>query len=510
MSDGRELTINQQKITTPRTEINRTIKVGWQMFWDFWKSIKLSVTLFSVLIVACIIGTLIPQNVEQQVYTDKYGIGMAYLFHTIGLTNVYHCGWFTLLLIMLGVSTSVCATYRLKVVRRFMRQPAVIMDDHFYMHADTGIKLYTSMPLAESLKSTRHELQKHHFHVYEKKNGDGTYLYGSSGMTNQWGNLLIHFSVIVIMVGTLFGNTRISQFLSSYFVNGPLKGITSSVDGQYAFSTNMQINEGETQQVPHSGFQIRLNKFEVDFQKDGSMPKDFRSFVTVLENGKEISNPLIRVNQPLKYEGVKFFQSSYGQGQSLNRISLRIVDPANNQEIAKVGAQIGELMAIPGRPESFKIAQFLPDFALDPQMKPFSKSNEMNNPAFRLEEYSNGQMTQSTWIFPKISDFHAGKKTTYTYVVDSLEPSYFSVFQVVKDPGVPIVYLGFASLIFGTMLSLFRDHKRVWIKISANEKGSLIRMTGHANRRTDNRVPELDMIEETLKQLSKGKEQQYA
>ena len=106
-------------------------------------------------------------------------------------------------------------------------------------------------------------------------------------------------------------------------------------------------------------------------------------------------------------------------------------------------------------------------------------------------------MTNRTWIFPKISDFHAGKKLTYNYVVDALEPSYYSVFQVVKDPGVPIVYFGFASLIFGTILSLFRDHKRVWIKISANEKGSLIRMTGHANRRTDNKVPELDVIEET-------------
>ena len=93
------------------------------------------------------------------------------------------------------------------------------------MVADKGIKLYTSMPLTESLETTKTELKKHHFDVYERKNGDGTYLYGSSGMTNQWGNLLIHFSVIVIMVGTLFGNTRICQIFKRIFCQRSLKRI---------------------------------------------------------------------------------------------------------------------------------------------------------------------------------------------------------------------------------------------------------------------------------------------
>ena len=42
------------------------------------------------------------------------------------------------------------------------------------------------------------------------------------------------------------------------------------------------------------------------------MPKEYLSDLVVPENGREVLKKTIQVNDPLKFKGISFYQSSYG------------------------------------------------------------------------------------------------------------------------------------------------------------------------------------------------------
>lgn len=53
------------------------------------------------------------------------------------------------------------------------------------------------------------------------------------------------------------------------------------------------------------------NNFAVLYEKSGMEVKDYKSILRVVENGKTMATKTIEVNQPLKYKGYVFYQSSY-------------------------------------------------------------------------------------------------------------------------------------------------------------------------------------------------------
>ena len=58
-------------------------------------------------------------------------------------------------------------------------------------------------------------------------------------------------------------------------------------------------------------FEVRCDNFDVSFYDTG-MPKEFRSDLTILADGREALKQSIWVNDTLTFEGVTFYQSSYG------------------------------------------------------------------------------------------------------------------------------------------------------------------------------------------------------
>jgi cytochrome c biogenesis protein ResB len=58
-------------------------------------------------------------------------------------------------------------------------------------------------------------------------------------------------------------------------------------------------------------FTVKLDKFTADFHPGTMRPAKFVSEVTRLENGGE-AKVTIQMNEPMRYEGLTFFQASYG------------------------------------------------------------------------------------------------------------------------------------------------------------------------------------------------------
>lgn len=83
----------------------------------------------------------------------------------------------------------------------------------------------------------------------------------------------------------------------------------------------LTLSPGDGINLPNGGTMI-LNDFRFSRYDDGR-PKDWVSIVTITKDGKTIKDKFeIRVNKPLRYDGLTFYQSSYKE-----LLSLTLSDP---------------------------------------------------------------------------------------------------------------------------------------------------------------------------------------
>ncbi len=87
---------------------------------DTLASVKFAVGVVVVIAVACIAGTLLPQGADVAAYLRRYpgAAGRMELFGSLGLTHVFHSWWFIGLLCVLASTMMVCSSRRFNTVRR--------------------------------------------------------------------------------------------------------------------------------------------------------------------------------------------------------------------------------------------------------------------------------------------------------------------------------------------------------------------------------------------------------
>jgi len=183
------------------------------------------------------------------------------------------------------------------------------------------------------------------------------------------------------------------------------------------------------------------------------MPKEYLSNLVVLENDNEVVKKTIQVNDPLKFKGISFYQSSYGfippkPGES--KAELEIIPKGNGSEGFRVLVAEGETREIPGTGHRVHLVSFVPDFSLDKENRIISKSDQPNNPAVQVNIFQNGNLSFKGWSFLKYPDFHGSKDDAYRVKLLNYSGGRpYTGLQVVKDPGVWVVWTGFGLLIIG-------------------------------------------------------------
>ncbi len=274
-----------------------TSKRGFiESVWEFFCSLKLSISLLILLAVTSIIGTVIPQSPPRE-YLESISAAKIKLYSAMGFFDMYHSWWFILLLYLLTVNLIACSIKRLPRVWKFISEPTLIMDDglektlsltqHFKMEGD-----------AASLKDKMAAFLGGEFAapVIIEANGE-FHLFAQKAAYSRLGVYVVHLSIIIIFIGALIG---------SFF---GYKGYAQIEEG-----TSISAFENRKGTQTDLGFALKCEKFSVSFYDTGA-PKEFRSILTVLENGQPVPGyekiPVV-VNSPLTYKGVTFYQSSYG------------------------------------------------------------------------------------------------------------------------------------------------------------------------------------------------------
>jgi cytochrome c biogenesis protein len=421
-----------------------------QSLWDFFCSLKLSISLLICLATTSIIGTVIPQGPQQE-YLQQIGPTKLKLYSALGFFDMYHSWWFILLLYMLTVNLIACSVKRLPRVWKTIAEPNLIMDGAL----EKSLSLTHDFKLSGddiALKDKMAAFLKAEFATPVVTEADGVYhLFAQKTPYCRLGVYVVHASIIIIFIGAMIG----SLFGYKAFVN-----IVEGTDTATVYNPR-------TEKPIDLGFAVRCEKFSVSFYDTGA-PKEFKSILTVLEKGQPVAgytNIPIVVNSPLTYKGITFYQSSYGPA-GVYHFS---VTPRNGGAPLHVDARQGERVQLPDG-GYMQVLEAVPD------VSPFMP--QMSGAAAKIEAASPGGVPQQFVVFKNYPRFDEQRGGALVFAFEGMEEKSYTGLQVAKDPGVWVVWLGCTMMVIGICMAFFLSHKRIWIRV-AHKK---VTMGGSANK----------------------------
>ena len=245
------------------------------------------------------------------------------------------------------------------------------------------------------------------------------------------GTYLTHLSVLLILIGGLIG-------------------------ALWGFKGYVEITEGDTvdaiflnnpqQAMEPLGFQVQCDEFQVEFYPDGS-PREYVSTLTFLEGGRAVLDHVpLRVNHPISYKGLNFYQASYGVSM------LPIVEVREKGgKVASHTMQLrqGEAQPIPGTEVQLGFMQY-------------REAAHGHGEAILLVLFPPDSQPEGFWLLKRDSGKEDLQVGNFTFIFNDLEKKYYTGIQVTHDPGVSIVWVGCSLLVIGMVVTftLRRPPKR--------------------------------------------------
>lgn len=434
--------------------------------WDSFSSLRLSIGLLILLAVVSIFGTVIPQNASPEEYLRAYKVSTYKILKILGFLDMYHTPWFIFLLALLCLSLVACSLKRFRVTWKFFASPMERLEEGQWKAMGLKRRLAAQVPPDQALPLCQETLSRTFAVPKLLDKSVPPHLFAEKAKISHLGVYFIHGSILIILAGALIG-----LFLG-------FRGNLILEEGQA--TDRVILRNGREVQLP--GFQIGLDKFNVSFYPTGA-PKEFKSTVSILEGREKRVTEPIRVNHPLSYRGITFYQSTYGVS-GMKKAVLLVKDRQTGRETA-VTAQMGARTAIPGTAESFVLAQFVPDFqGMGPALQVLYFADEAKHENFLLLQR-----------YPEMSEKKSGR---YLLTIKEIEPRYYSGLQVTKDPGVWVVWAGCLLMILGFYLAFFMSHRRLWMRLTAKGGGSLVEIAGASHKDRLGFEKEFAKIEQAL------------
>lgn len=413
-------------------------------FIKFLTSLKFGIILFLIIAAYSIIGTVIPQGMEMEFYSQQYktfGSLMVFLqFDHVYSSAIYIAIIFVFIINLVGCTLNILPVQLKKTKSSYVPK-----------QGKNNENLYENWMNIDSVKEV---LKKKKFNIIDTDDG----AYAVKHRMGHVGSSVTHLGIVVIILGAVIGN----MFVKDGYVS---------------------LAPGETVDFNEFGFSLKLNDFYMDISDDGYI-NQYYSEITVYEDGKESKDKKIWVNNPLNINGMYFYQSNYGW--------------SNNMQIEDNEGKVLFESTLKDNPHAFYEPEnltiylygFFPDFSMDRSGNPITLSQNVKNPAYAVVLYNEEGYVDSFITPPGESIEYKDLKIKF---VDSV---LYTGLQYRQDFGYYPVLAGSIILTLGILLSFYFYPKYILIT-----SDSIIPVT------RQNIWGFTIKIKRILKDLNKGKEE---
>ncbi|HEX8815042.1 MAG TPA: cytochrome c biogenesis protein ResB [Terriglobales bacterium] len=434
--------------------------------WQTIGAIKTGVILLILTVIVAAAGTVILQRPATDIdeIQRAYSPQMLRLLDAVGLTDVFHAWWFVLLLALVSVSIIAASIQRFPNAWRFYSRPYKSPNDSFRK----ALAIQAQVPvdnedraLAVAEKAFNEAGWKPERIVRENSFS----LFGEKHRISEMAVYIVHASLLLIFVG------GIVDALTGW------RGYMALTRGSQ--SNQIELRNGDKRMLP---FAVRCNSAGQENYKDGS-PKRWWSDLTVIDGGNETYKKQIVVNDPLVYQGVRFYQASYGQTGKVDQLLLTasLTGSSETRDIALDG----ETPFVLDADTTVRLVEFIPDYTVS-DGRVYARSKDIENPAARLvvESKKLGK-SFDVWL-PPIPEVEHNADAPYQFQPRDVKLAYYTGLEVSHEPGQWAVWSGVVLMGLGLAFVFYLVHVRVWAAPVRQVDGSLVLwIGGTANRNQD-------------------------
>ena len=424
-----------------------------ERLWRFFISMRTGLWLILGLGLLSLVGTLVVQapagmSSDPEAYATwldtvrpKYG-GWTPVIDFLGFFSIFTSFLFKTISVLLTTSILACSVNRAPRLWKLAFHPRVRMGETFFTRAPLSASILVPADPEKAMEDVGEVLRSHRFRTIKDPDEGGLNLYADRFRWGPFGTVIAHVSFVVILLGFFLSTASGFGFKDEAFA-APV-------------GSRVEVGHG-------TGLSVEAKSFTDAYYADGS-PKDYASDLVLYKNGVVVDRQMVRVNHPLTWDGVSFYQSSFGVAAA-----MQVKDAAGK-------TLFGE--AVPLMWSSDDGTKSIGQFALagkglnvyvigaaSGKPDPNIKAGQM-----QIEVHQDGKdQPIATQVVSQ------GKPATIAGLTYTFERTrQYTGLIVARDPGAIIVWVGSTLLVLGLFLVFFFPHRRVWVRVRKTAGGSEI------------------------------------
>lgn len=470
--------------------------------WNFFSSVKIAIWLIILTLIGAAVGTIYPQestfiNLDDPAsyYKETYGTSGA-IYQALGFSRTYESWWFIGLLVMIGTSLVICSLDRVLPLYKALSKQQVRKHMSFLTRQQTVLETDIAADPEKWVADFGAQLKRKRYRVWT----DGTALLAEKNRFSRWGPYINHIGLIVFLLAVL-GRSVPAWHMDQY----------------------VGIDEHQVKQIPGTDYYIGNDKFTVEYYKDEELPdklkgtaraKLYQTQATLYActqycNDDPLHDPVLKpveshaieVNSPLEYKGLKLYQYNFEEKVRLIEVKPMLLDTVSGKSYGPFDLKMSDpAEKSQAGPYTLTLRDVYPDFGLDEEGRPMTKSRDFNNPAFvfritgpdvdeKGELYiyfpmpsasDKGVQQQINASFKKLGsntgrfNFQVGKMENVTF------SQYTTFLNVRVDRAMPYVWVGAGISMIGLVMGFYWHHRRIWLRID----GGRLTLGAHTNKNT--------------------------
>ena len=445
-----------------------SLRSAYRKTWQTLSSIKTGVVLIILVVIFSAAGTVILQRpmTDPDDMERAYSPAMLRFLDGAGLTDIFHARWFVALMVLVSLSIIAASVQRFPNAWRYFARPYKSPDDNFRRVLPTQAQI--SIADEEQGLDAGERALKHMGLKPERIVRTNSFsLFSERNRMSEMAVYIVHASLLLIFLGGIVD--------ALYGWKGFLMLSPGTTSNQVA------LKNGVMRTIP---FSIRCDGTGEETYADGT-PKKWWSKLAVVDDGREVSHKEIVVNDPLVYQGLRFYQASYGRTGKLDQLILSAtLARGETRTTQEISLALNQTVAL-DPDTTVQLAEFIPDYVVQ-DGHVYARSKDVVNPAVHMVVTSKKANTSVNVWLPEIPGIAENVSSPYTFDPKDLKTGVYTGLQVSHEPGQWAVWAGVLLMALGLTLVFYVVHMRFWVVPVLDARGRMaLWVGGTANRNRD-------------------------